>query len=110
MPLKNFSITGDLLFQRCANPKTPTGGPKDTIPPTLIQSIPVNGATNINQNEIRLTFSEYINADKMLVRLIYVLISLFSAGFPGLLVYIIFWIVTPEKPFGEDIFHKTGFR
>lgn len=43
-------------------------------------------------------FAEYINADKMLVRLIYVLISLFSAGFPGLLVYIIFWAVTPEKP------------
>ena len=44
-------------------------------------------------------FAEYIDADKMLVRLIYVLISIFSAAFPGLLVYIIFWIVTPEKPF-----------
>lgn len=65
-----FLITGDLLFQRCANPKSPTGGPKDTIPPTLIQSIPVNGATNINQNEIRLTFSEYINADKLKEQLI----------------------------------------
>ncbi len=43
-------------------------------------------------------FAEYINADVVLVRVIYVLISLFSAGFPGLLVYIIFWIVTPEKP------------
>ena len=45
-------------------------------------------------------FAEYINADKMLVRLIFVLISLFSAAFPGLLVYIIFWAVTPEKPYG----------
>ena len=45
-------------------------------------------------------FAEYIKADKILVRLIYVLISLFSAAFPGLLVYIIFWAVTPEKPFG----------
>lgn len=44
-------------------------------------------------------FAEYINADKMMVRLIYVLISLFSAAFPGLLVYIIFWAVTPEEPF-----------
>jgi len=43
-------------------------------------------------------FAEHINSDKMLVRLIYVLISIFSAGFPGLLVYVIFWIVTPEKP------------
>ncbi|MEN8116217.1 MAG: PspC domain-containing protein [Bacteroidota bacterium] len=43
-------------------------------------------------------FAEYIDVDKMLVRLIYVLLSLFSAGFPGLLIYIIFWAVTPEKP------------
>jgi len=43
-------------------------------------------------------FAEHINMDKMLVRLIYVLISLFSAGFPGILVYIIFWAITPEKP------------
>ena len=46
-------------------------------------------------------FAEHINSDKMLIRLIYVLISLFSAGFPGLLVYVIFWIVTPEKPLRE---------
>lgn len=47
-------------------------------------------------------FAEHINMDRMLVRLIYVLISLFSAAFPGILVYIIFWIVTPEKPLGEE--------
>ncbi len=47
-------------------------------------------------------FAEYINADVVLVRLVYVLLSLFSAGFPGLLVYIIFWIVTPEKPQGME--------
>ena len=47
-------------------------------------------------------FAEYMNVDKILVRLIYVLLSLFSAGFPGLLVYIIFWAVTPEKPIGMD--------
>jgi len=34
-------------------------------------------------------FAEHINSDKKLVRLIYVLISIFSAGFPGTLVYII---------------------
>jgi phage shock protein C len=47
-------------------------------------------------------FAEYINADKMLVRLVYILISLFSAAFPGLLVYIIFWAVTPEEPNGME--------
>jgi phage shock protein C len=43
-------------------------------------------------------FAEYIYADKTIVRLVYVLVSLLSAGFPGLLVYIIAWIVIPEKP------------
>lgn len=47
-------------------------------------------------------FAEYLNFDVGLIRLIYVLLSLFSAGFPGLLVYIIFWAVTPEKPLNVD--------
>jgi phage shock protein C len=43
-------------------------------------------------------FAEYIYADKTIVRLVYALVSILSAGFPGLLVYIIAWIVIPEKP------------
>ena len=43
-------------------------------------------------------FAEYIYADKTLIRLVYALLSIFTAGFPGLLVYIIFWVVVPEKP------------
>ncbi|KEO73656.1 PspC domain-containing protein [Anditalea andensis] len=35
-----------------------------------------------------------ISPNKM--RLIYVLISIFSAAFPGLLVYVILWIFLPE--------------
>ena len=58
-------ISADFLFQRCANPATPTGGPKDTIPPTLIKSFPINGQTNFKEQELTLTFSEYINADKL---------------------------------------------
>lgn len=43
-------------------------------------------------------FSEYIYADKTIVRLVYALVTLLSAGFPGLLIYIIAWIIIPEKP------------
>jgi phage shock protein C len=43
-------------------------------------------------------FSEFIYADKTVVRLLYALVSILSAGFPGLLIYIIAWIVIPEKP------------
>ena len=31
------------------------------------------------------------------VRIAYVLISIFSAGFPGILVYIILWIIMPDS-------------
>ena len=32
------------------------------------------------------------------VRVLYVLVSIVSAAFPGILVYIILWIVMPEEP------------
>ncbi|MDH3397394.1 MAG: PspC domain-containing protein [Acidimicrobiia bacterium] len=31
------------------------------------------------------------------VRLVYVLVSLFSAGFPGLVVYVVLWALVPEE-------------
>jgi phage shock protein C len=43
-------------------------------------------------------FAEYIYADKTVVRLVYAILSILSAGFPGLLIYIIAWIVVPPKP------------
>ena len=39
--------------------------------------------------------AEYFGWDPAIVRILYVLISIFSAGFPGILVYIILWIVMP---------------
>ena len=47
-------------------------------------------------------FAEYFGIDSTIVRLIYVLISLFSAGFPGLLFYIICAIIIPEPPFNVE--------
>jgi len=35
--------------------------------------------------------------DVTLVRVLYVLVSVLSAAFPGILVYIILWIVIPEE-------------
>jgi phage shock protein C len=40
--------------------------------------------------------AEYLDLDITLVRILYVLISIFSAGFPGLLVYVILWFVMPD--------------
>ncbi len=39
--------------------------------------------------------ADYFNLDVTLVRVAYVLISIFSAGFPGLLVYLILMLVMP---------------
>lgn len=57
-------------FHKCANPGRPTGGPKDTIPPTLIHAVPISGTTNFKDQIIELEFSEYINADKLKQELI----------------------------------------
>lgn len=46
-------------------------------------------------------FSEHINADVSIVRIAYVLISIISVAFPGLLFYIICWAVIPKKPLNE---------
>jgi phage shock protein PspC (stress-responsive transcriptional regulator) len=41
--------------------------------------------------------AQWLGWDPTLVRVLYVLLSVFSAGFPGLLVYIILWVVMPEE-------------
>lgn len=42
--------------------------------------------------------AEYLGWDVTLVRLLYLVISIASAAFPGTLVYIILWIVMPKAP------------
>lgn len=39
--------------------------------------------------------ADYFGLDPTLARIIYVLVSIFSAAFPGILVYIILWILIP---------------
>ncbi len=41
--------------------------------------------------------ADYFNLDPTLVRAGYVLFSLISAAFPGLLVYLVLWVVMPES-------------
>jgi phage shock protein C len=41
--------------------------------------------------------AEYLNLDPTVVRLIYVILTLFSAAFPGLLLYIIAAIIMPQE-------------
>ena len=41
--------------------------------------------------------AEYLGWDPTLVRIAYIILSLASIGFPGLLVYLILWVVMPPK-------------
>lgn len=40
--------------------------------------------------------AEYFGWDPAIVRLAYVLLSVCSAAFPGLLVYIVLWLIMPQ--------------
>jgi uncharacterized protein (DUF2141 family) len=61
--LMMIMLPGILVFTRCANQGMPMGGPKDTIPPTLIETTPGLRALNFKGKEVRITFSEYIVSD-----------------------------------------------
>jgi phage shock protein PspC (stress-responsive transcriptional regulator) len=45
--------------------------------------------------------AEWLGWDIALVRLLYLILTIFSAGFPGIIAYIVLWIVMPEE---------TGFQ
>ncbi len=68
----------ELVTFGCANPKTPTGGPKDTIPPVILNSTPKNQSINFNDKTVELSFNEPINADKLKQNLIITPTSEFS--------------------------------
>ena len=41
--------------------------------------------------------AEYLDWEPGMLRLAYVLLTVFSAGFPGLLLYLFLWIVMPRR-------------
>lgn len=49
--------------------------------------------------------ADYFNIAPMLIRVIFVVLSIFSAGFPGLLVYLVCWIAIPKQPYPTSIDH-----
>ncbi|WP_313806651.1 Ig-like domain-containing protein [Flavobacterium sp.] len=59
-----------LFLTSCAKRGTISGGPKDTIPPVLIQSAPKNFSTNFKGDFIKITFDEYIKVKDITKQLI----------------------------------------
>ena len=42
---------------------------------------------------------EYLGLDPTVVRVGYVLLSIFSAAFPGIIIYLILWMLIPEREY-----------
>ena len=52
-----------MLLQRCANAVAPTGGPKDTTPPVVVESVPENRSTAFSGQKIEIRFDEYVSLE-----------------------------------------------
>jgi phage shock protein C len=52
--------------------------------------------------------AEYLDIDVSLARIAYVILSIMSAAFPGVLVYILAWILIPEEPREESVPKSTS--
>ncbi len=58
-------ISGFVLMS-CANrAEGPTGGPRDSIPPVMVRSVPIEGAVNHRRKEIQVYFDENITLEKV---------------------------------------------
>lgn len=42
--------------------------------------------------------AEWLGWDPTVVRLLYVVVSILSAAFPGIIVYILLWVLMPQAP------------
>lgn len=42
-------------------------------------------------------FAEYFGWAPWMVRFVYVLVSIFSAAFPGIIIYLILWFLMPKQ-------------
>ncbi len=70
MLLLAVSFFAVMLFQQCANIVPPTGGPRDTIPPEIVESDPENFSTNVTSPVIELTFDKFVQLQNIHQQLI----------------------------------------
>jgi len=55
-----YFLAACYLLASCANPVSPSGGPKDTEPPKFVKSEPPLFSRNFNAEKIKITFNEFI--------------------------------------------------
>lgn len=56
-----FVFIAAILTGGCAGQVSPSGGPADTTPPTIIRTVPDTNAVRVRDNSIELEFSEYVD-------------------------------------------------
>ncbi|MEO6187641.1 MAG: Ig-like domain-containing protein, partial [Ginsengibacter sp.] len=79
MNIRNFilflSVLGVVYFvsvlaSGCAQILAPTGGPRDSLPPVLLNATPANRTTKFTENRVSLSFDEYIQIQDLQKNLI----------------------------------------
>jgi len=60
-----LGLTAWLAVLSCANPTSPTGGPRDEKGPEVVGTEPESGATNYTGRTVTLHFSEWVNRSSM---------------------------------------------
>jgi hypothetical protein len=63
--LASVVFLGILSFSRCAKVVSPSGGPKDTIPPHTVEETPPNYSKGFSEDEIEIEFNEFISLKKI---------------------------------------------
>lgn len=65
-PLLFVAVLGwVVVVSSCANIGMPSGGPKDSIPPVVVETMPEYKAVNYKGKDVRFTFNEFISSDKI---------------------------------------------
>jgi phage shock protein C len=79
------------------------GGRSDGERQALPRLVAMDPARPLRRSRQRLVagvcggLADWLGWDRTLVRVLYVLVSILSAAFPGLLVYAVLWIVMPNE-------------
>ncbi|HTE25425.1 Ig-like domain-containing domain [Flavitalea sp.] len=60
-----FVLSGMIGGSGCANVIPPTGGPRDSLPPILLNSNPKDSTTNFKGKKITLSFNEYVQLENI---------------------------------------------
>lgn len=55
-----FAVLAAAIFVQCASIAQPQGGPRDSLPPLIISTLPAQKATNFKGKQIALNFNEYV--------------------------------------------------